>query len=356
MNYYRSEAQRDYGGPSMKSAAKQIPSAMVIFCAALILSSCVSDPQKAKAKYFATGQEYMKKGQYGDAAIEFRNALRLDPRFVEAYYQLAQTDLARHDWAAAFGYLEKAIELDPGRLDARLDLGRLYLASREFDRAEDESRFILKQNPTFVAAYQLLGAALIGEQRPDQALAAFSKVTDLLPNNSNAYVNLALVEVSLHHYSDAEQHLKKAIAIDPKSSQAYGDLANFYRLQNRPSETLQVLEDGVARNPGGIPLYVNWASILAGLGKNKEAGLVLDKLRKEVPNSSEASIAIGDFYFQRKETDEALAEYRRGLTSAPKNLDLEKRIEDLYLSTNQTQLASELDQKLMKDAPKDVTV
>ena len=70
----------------------------------------------------------MKKGQYRDAAIEFRNALRLDPRFVDAYYQLSQANLAMHDWNSAYASLAKAIELDPARLDARLDRGRLDLA------------------------------------------------------------------------------------------------------------------------------------------------------------------------------------------------------------------------------------
>src|SRR6202165_552261 len=105
----------------------------------LFLSSCAANPEKAKTKYFLAGQSYMKKGAYGDAAVQFRNALRMDPRFVDAYYQLSQADLARNDWAAAYTALEKAIELDPTRLDARLDRGRLYLASREFNQAEDEA-------------------------------------------------------------------------------------------------------------------------------------------------------------------------------------------------------------------------
>ena len=48
-----------------------------------LLCSCARDPQKAKAKYLANGQNYMKKQQYASAAIEFRNALKIDPRFVE---------------------------------------------------------------------------------------------------------------------------------------------------------------------------------------------------------------------------------------------------------------------------------
>ena len=90
--------------------ARKLKTAVIAMSVALLLGACARDPQKAKAKYLAEGQKYMKKGQYGDAAIEFRNALRLDPRFVDAYYQLAQADLAQHDWNAAYESLEKAIE------------------------------------------------------------------------------------------------------------------------------------------------------------------------------------------------------------------------------------------------------
>jgi len=143
-------------------ASNKYAAVSVVIALALLISSCARDPEKAKTKYLALGQDYMKKGRYGDAAIEFRNALRLDPRFVAAYYQLAQAALAQHDWSESFAALEKTIDLDPGRLDARLDRGRLYLASREFDRAEDEANFIVTQESKNVGAYQLLGAALLG--------------------------------------------------------------------------------------------------------------------------------------------------------------------------------------------------
>ncbi len=340
----------------MRSVRGQAVAGAILVLTALALVSCASDPQKAKAKYLAAGQGYMKKGQYGDAVIEFRNALRLDPRFVEAYYELAQADLAQHDWRSAYGSLEKTIELDPARLDARLDRGRLYLAAREFDKAEDEANFVLKQDPGHVAAHQLLGAALIGEQKPAQALAAFSKVTELLPDNPSAYVNVALVEISLHRYEQAEQHLKKAIAVDSHSVQAYTDLANFYRLQNRIPEAQLVLQDGITRNPDGIPLYLDSVAILASQNKEAEAEVLLDQLRKKVPDSTDATIAIGDFYFHREETDKALAEYRRGLALSSRNIEIQRRMQDLYLSTHQEQSARELDSDLMKDAPKDVII
>src|SRR5271165_1945165 len=128
----------------MRSARQQLTVVMVLISVALAISSCSRDPERAKARYLAVGQKYMTKGKYGDASIEFRNALRLDPRFVDAYYQLAQADLAQREWQGAYASLSKAIELDPGRLDARLDLGRLYFAARQFDRANEEAISVLR--------------------------------------------------------------------------------------------------------------------------------------------------------------------------------------------------------------------
>ena len=52
------------------------------------------------------------------------------------------------------------------------------------------------KNQTMSVLTQLLGAALIGKQDFDQALLAFSKLIQLRPDDPNAYVNLALVEIS----------------------------------------------------------------------------------------------------------------------------------------------------------------
>src|SRR5271156_1698530 len=336
--------------------ARNLRTAVLAISIALLLGACSRDPQKAKIKYLAEGQKYMKKGQYGDASVEFRNALRLDPRFVDAYYQLAQADLAQRDWPGAYASLGKAIELDPGRLDARLDRGRLYLAAWQFDKAEEEANSILQKEPKSAGGYQLLGAALIGQKKPDRALESFSKVAELLPNDASSYVNLAEVEIRLGRFKDAEEHLRKAVATDPKSLQASVDLANFYYLQKRIPEAQEALQAGIQNIPDAPQLYVDWANILSNAGKTTDADEVLDRLRNQMPKSHEATIAIGDYYSQRHDLDKALAEYQRGLSIDAGNLDIEKRMEEIYLSSNRTGEASKLDNQLMKQAPNDLIV
>src|SRR6266478_3113568 len=106
MQSSRNERTPLRGGSRMLSSKRQIHTSILLIAAALLFGACARDPQKAKAKYLAAGEKYMKQKQYGDAAVEFRNAIRLDPRFVDAYYQLAQAELAQQNWAGAYGDLQ----------------------------------------------------------------------------------------------------------------------------------------------------------------------------------------------------------------------------------------------------------
>src|SRR5580658_4204246 len=126
---------------------KRITFSYALLVLASLVGACADDPQKAKVKYLASGENYMQKGKYGDAAIQFKNALRFDPQFVSAHYQLAQAQLALHDWQAAYASLNTVIKLDPNRLDARLARGRLYLSARDYQNAELDAEDILHGDP-----------------------------------------------------------------------------------------------------------------------------------------------------------------------------------------------------------------
>ena len=340
----------------MQVLGRRLRTAVLLGTATVLLSSCAGNPQKAKTKYLASGQKYMNQKRYGDAALEFRNAIRIDPRFADAYYQLSQAALAQHDWQAAYLSLGKAIDLEPALLDARLERGELYIAARQFDKAEEDANAVLQKDPKNAGAYYIIGTSLLRQQKPEQALAAFFKVAELLPNDPNSYLNLALVEITLRRFTEAEEHLKKAISKDPKSLRARLDLASFYRMESKVPEAQEVLQSGIQANPDAAPLYVAWANLLYDTGKATDADAVLDRLRKQMPKSADVAIAIGDYYLLKSDKERALAEYRRGLSESAGNIEIEKRMQDLYLTTNQLAEAAKLDGQLMHQAPKDPLV
>ena len=319
---------------------------------AVAYGGCSTNPEKGKVKYLESGQRYMQKGKYQEATIQFRNALKLDPRFVEAFYQLAQAEIAQNQWRQAYEALERTIELDAGRLDARLDRGRLYLAAHEFQRAKDEANFILERNPENAAAYQLMGAALVATRDTEKAEGAFEKIAELLPNEASSYINLSLLELSLRRFDDAEKHLLKACDVDPHSIQAFSDLASFYRIKGDLARAHDTLQRGISQNPNSPGLYIARADLLYSQQKNDEANEVLVQLRQQ-GNVADISLAIGDFYLQRQQTSLALQEYQRGLNSAPNNFEIKKRMEEVYLVTGETEKAADFDKALLNTKSKD---
>ena len=322
----------------------------------MLVISCSSDPQKSKARYFASGEKYMKEEKYAEAALEFRNALRIDPGFVEAYYGLSQAAGAQHNWAVVRASLDKVIELAPGREDARLNRGRLYVAGRQFDKAEADANWLLSKNPNNAEAYQVLGAAYLGELKPEEALKAFSRVAELLPNDVNSYLSLALVNGALKREKDVEENLQKAVAVDPKSAKARIELANLYRMQNKLPEAQETLQAGIQNNPTAPALYTALANLLAEEGKRSDAEGVLEKLRAQMPKSADAAMAIGDYYLRTNATDKALTEYQRAISESPNNVEILKRTEDAYLSANRIPEATKLDSQLIREVPNDPLV
>ncbi len=105
-------------------------------------------------------------------------------------------------------------------------------------------------------------------------------------------LSLAVVNSSLRHWKDAEENLKKAVTIDPKSIRARIDLADIYRVQNEIPEAQQALEAGIQTNPNARELYIALTNLLSGSAQPTAAEAVLDKLRNQMPKSSDSAIAM----------------------------------------------------------------
>src|SRR5713226_3483976 len=118
----------------------------VLVVAALLagtLAGCSRDPNVLKRKYLDSGMRYFEKEQYREAAIQFQNALKVDPRYTDAHYQLAECYLKLGIWTSAYQELFRVVDLQPDNLKAQLDLGNLLLAGRQFKQAQDKAELVL---------------------------------------------------------------------------------------------------------------------------------------------------------------------------------------------------------------------
>ena len=377
----------------------------VIAALSLLLVSC-ANPQKAKLQYLQKGQAYEKQKQYSSAAIEFRNALKVDPKYVDAYYELGKTDevlsntdflsnkrdSAQQEAQAAYRAFSQAITVDPNRVDVRIARAELLASvpdDKDLAQATSDANSVLNEDSKNADAHGILGKVLLAQKKYDQALQEFSKAAALAPNQPSPDYGIGLANRGLHHLDDAESSFKKAIQVDPHFVSAYLALADFYDVeqhspsqaqqivqagiqanpevlglyealarydlsQKQPAQAEQVYQAGIKANPSDGAFYIELATVYQHEGDAAQVEETITRLWNQLPKSPAAAIVIGEFYREAKMSDRASAAYQRGLSANPKNVGIEEALEDLYLDEGQTDQAASLDEDLLKQSPKDV--
>ena len=111
-----------------------------VSCAVLLpvlFSACSGNPQARKQKYFLSGQRYFEKAKYAEAAIEFVNAVKVDPNYTEAHQQLAESYLRLQKPEGALRELGRTIQLQPDDYEARIELANLLILGHNLAEARE---------------------------------------------------------------------------------------------------------------------------------------------------------------------------------------------------------------------------
>jgi TolB-like protein/Tfp pilus assembly protein PilF len=182
--------------------------------------------------------EAMKTELFDRAQTFYRQALVRDPTFALAYAHLASSQLSQHWFIANLNSVEladvkssihRALAIAPALPDAHFVLGQFYYwADRDYDAALKEFDRAIELQPS--SAISRLGRASIYRRRGEwkRTLVEFQRAAELDPRDPLIPEEIGGAYVSLRRWSDAEQSLKRALAIDPHFEDAAQFLAITY--------------------------------------------------------------------------------------------------------------------------------
>src|SRR5689334_6946710 len=118
-----------------------------------------------------------------DAAIpKAQLATQKDPKFGEAYKNLALAYCDSGRVNEALEPAKKAVELSPDFPKARYVLGKVFFRMELFDDAIKQLREAIRLNPKYDKAYFLLGQSYDLLNKPDEALTALDEAIRLVPD------------------------------------------------------------------------------------------------------------------------------------------------------------------------------
>lgn len=148
------------------------------------------------------GRAYLKasaaaaKGDRAKAIRHLRKAVREQPEFFEAHYNLGVHYQALEQWEEATRAYLRAIELSSNSARPNFNLGVIYHNQGKLDQAIERYRQALEYDPSFAEAHQALGEARFQQGRPYAAEQHLETATRLAPARAAPSFGL-LVKIQL---------------------------------------------------------------------------------------------------------------------------------------------------------------
>ncbi len=198
--------------------------------AALILSSMTAcgTAEESAASYIESGKSLLAEGKPQKARLEFKNAIQIDPRMAEPFYQLALLDEKDQKWKSMFANLNTVEQLNPEHYDAIVKLGQIHLLAGNFDQALDKANKVLEKDG----------------------------------KNVLALVLKASVAMKQDNYGSALTDVEQALAMDPNNIEAISVKVLVLNKQGKTEQALSVLDTAMEQNPDVLPLTMIKLSIL----------------------------------------------------------------------------------------------
>lgn len=317
-----------------------------------LLAACNRDPNVVKQKYLESGMRYYSQGKYKEAGIQFQNAIKIDPRFVAAHYQMALCFEKLEIYSGAYQELVKTIDIQGDDIPARAELGNLLLAAHRYEEAKEQAEAILSNDPRNVDGRLLRANTFAAVGDLNAALKECQVAAQIAPNRGDVFLTLAEANDRLGHVQDAESDFKRAIDLErsPRVTTAFGA---FYDRHNRAADAEQMYKLAIHLNLKDPSLRQELAVHYLRAGQQAQAEEALRQAKQDFSQDSAGYRLLGDFYAFERQPDKALAEYASLYHEHPKDLDIQKRYVELLIASNKYDEASRLTDGILKSNSKD---
>lgn len=198
-------------------------------------------PSQEAQALFTQGIEHFKLDEDEAAAQAFEQAIKLEPDYGEAHFNLGLTygslgkkTEATEEYKAAVKIYENRLRLEPKDADTQYNLGEAQSKLGEFDKAVDAYKQAVKLKREDDATYYALGTAYSKLAKYQEAVAAFQKAVDFDPNNFRASDALDKAQQDLDRQRSMLENAKRQFEQSGKNSNARGNANGNTSIRSLP--------------------------------------------------------------------------------------------------------------------------
>jgi tetratricopeptide (TPR) repeat protein len=253
------------------------------------------------------------------AAVEsLQSALKSDPNFAVAHYQLGLAFAQQRDLRHAESEWREAVRIKPDLTDAQRLIANLEISRGEIDAVMQTADQIIQSQSYSPDGYLIRSLAEVAREKYAAAEKDAEEARVRAPQSSAPYYELGNVQLAQKHFPEAEKYFQQALEKDPSSSDALSGLMNTYVAQKEYDKAIAAANVQIAKSPNTSNFYDLLATALFD-GKKDYAGAeaALEKSTALDKNNVDALEKLGKVQAQQGSLDKALATYLQASKDNP---------------------------------------
>ncbi len=282
-----------------------VPLALIACCLGCPDRSAREDDE-ALARYLA-GIAHLHEARFGDAVLELKAAVKLDPSRTEAHHSLGEAYMGVLRHADAEASFRQALMLEPDKYLSHMGLGNALRLQGRASEAVEAYREAARRKPDHPAPHLAMGEVLrdAGEEaeaaralaeavrlslpedvaRPlgmrarallaagdfEASRAVFKEVVELLPDNVEAWLGLAEATVRAGRLEEAIEAYETASRLDPDDTITMQLLAAVHEALDRDEDAIETYQKALQTAPKSPRIWAGFARLHLDAGRRNEA-------------------------------------------------------------------------------------
>src|SRR6202795_3550753 len=276
----------------------------------------------------AQAEDAIQKNDFTAAETLLKKAIDKDPKNYQAWFDLGfvLNRLGRvEDSIHAY---RQSVAAQPEVFETNLNLG-LMLVRFNSPEAERYLRAATTLKPTDhveegQARAWLALAHLLENSKPEDALAAYRKASELTPKDPEPHLSAGLLQERQKEFSAAEAEYKQVLAVDPHSTEAAIGLTNLYMKSGRLGDAEPLLRRLATERPDDAGIHLQLGRVLSTQGKKDDAIAEMQIGLKLAPGDADAQRDLAELLVESSKLTEAEAIYRNLLTVHQNDAELHR--------------------------------
>jgi tetratricopeptide (TPR) repeat protein len=276
---------------------------------------------KSATQYIDRGNQLYSSGQYGDAALNYRNAIKKTPGSGEAYYRLGLALLKQSQMGEAYQAFSHATTLSPTNMRAKVELASLALAiyARDprhpavlYKQAQSLDTELLAPGGNRVEGLHIKSALALIDNQSGTAVESMREAVKIAPNSAEMEASLAQALLRDNQPQEAEKAARQTVEQHPGYGPAYEVLYAIYIPEQNWEKAEALLNLWIAKNPTESTPVLRLAAFYYARKQPDQAEKALDSLLGQRKQFPQADLLVGDFHALTRNSEKALADYQRG--------------------------------------------